>query len=77
MTTSAKDEFIGTDERKDPDFRKNGLDNGLRKDLRASLVPKRVKIETMMWDVPVRVIASNPNQISLTSSNPLSVSVLL
>lgn len=40
-------------------------------------VSKDVKVETMTWDIPVRIVASNPIQISLMSLSQLSVSETL
>ncbi|XP_065060078.1 RAB6A-GEF complex partner protein 2-like [Rhopilema esculentum] len=40
-------------------------------------IPKDVKVETMTWDIPVRVVPSSPILISLLSSNPLFVNDVL
>ena len=77
MTTAAQDESDDPGERNEDSKKSSMLENGLRKDLQNSIVPKNIKIETMTWDIPVRILASNPNQISFMSSSQLSVNVIL
>ena len=69
--------MVSTDERENGGKASNLLENGLRRELWDHVVPKNIKIESMTWDIPVQIVASNPNQISLSLSNNFPVSVLL
>jgi len=77
VMTSVRSDLVSTDERDNGGTASNFLENRLRRELRDHIVPKNIKIESMTWDIPVQIVASNPNQISLSLSNNFPVSVLL
>ena len=77
VMTSVRSDLVSTDERDNGGTANNLLENRLRRELRDHIVPKNIKIESMTWDIPVQIVASNPNQISLSLSNNFPVSVLL
>lgn len=74
FTTSTTDDKIDT---RHPDSNSLEGDKLNRQFTNHEVVPKKIQVETLTWDVPVRIVASNPVQISLMSFNSLSTSDIL
>ena len=59
--------------RSDPETLDSGLLEPRNEDTTTCAIAKDLTVDTMTWDVPVKIVASNPVQVSLMSFPNLDV----